>query len=887
MPASDFEARFSIGSDDGEMDLQPPPMACRQCGGETAEFLGQRWVCSTCGGMAFGPVFTGEGITDNPGRASRAAPSHAEPDTTAARGADVFRRPAHQHSAPPLWPPGLDDFPRHLPEGGPRHMGLPRHQPDGAPRVRAGWPGGDDAGEVDEQAESETLTQDPSVDSNLRPLPPRRRRRRGLRTGASVPAAPGAQPPAAPNQVDVVNQIAQALQQLAVKTKPRDDESSWTSRLGPERGRKWRGGTPPQPPQYKAASNDLRAFARWVKKLEVWKLQASNYMPRNEMALMLFTSLTGEAEQEVEHLDITKVNQSSGVEYIVEHLRSPLEQKAIFQKRSLLNAYEQVARYPNEGVRQYINRYNRIERDLRSLGIETGAMYDSESRGNRVLERCKLAPDLQRLVLIAAGNSLDYERICEALSLQFPDFRPAPQVFHHGKGNGTFNRNEGKGDGRGKPNLKGRGSYNHNSSSSSSTDPDRRKVWKTALAEEEKLEAVPEEEFLDDELDPAEEHIDEEDNEEDIPDDFEDNEADEGDLTDLMDVLTVTAKRLQSTVLGRKFTGKRTLAERKRTSSCASCGQAGHWHGDPECPMSAKGKGRGGHRDQKGKGAEKSRPTATAGTPGPSTSYRANANKAFVVNFPDGGNNVVPCPTSSDALENPTFFSYTCRITQETPPTTTTDVHTVDAQAFQIHLTTISDFAGYMVIDTACQRACCGVGWMRSHEKRLQASRLMAKRVESTERFQFGAGGVKTALYKVYLPVALEGQLSNGLVLGVSVLDADVPFLASNTMLQTLGCVIDLVTMTLHVTHLGIKVPLHWVHDHLAARIDQFAEHVNQDPVWATLSHEVDWSSPPAEVIMPTASLSREQHRDSPDVDQPTIAAGYMTGGLWSSSSCW
>ncbi|CAJ1354878.1 unnamed protein product [Effrenium voratum] len=707
MPASDFEARFSIGSDDGEMDFQPPPMACRQCGGETAEFLGQSPIQQ----LLEVPMFSGAQLTST----------------------------QHRHFGPQVLMIFLDIYLKEALDTW-DYLGI----------------------SLMELLVSEQVGLVEMMQVKLM-----------SRTGASVPAAPGAQPPAAPNQVDVVNQIAQALQQLAVKTKPRDDESSWTSRLGPERGRKWRGGTPPQPPQYKAASNDLRAFARWVKKLEVWKLQASNYMPRNEMALMLFTSLTGEAGQEVEHLDITKVNQSSGVEYIVEHLRSPLEQKAIFQKRSLLNAYEQVARYPNEGVRQYINRYNRIERDLRSLGIETGAMYDSESRGNRVLERCKLAPDLQRLVLIAAGNSLDYERICEALSLQFPDFRPAPQVFHHGKGNGTFNRNEGKGDGRGKPNLKGRGSYNHNSSSSSSADPDRRKVWKTALAEEEKLEAVPEEEFLDDELDPAEEHIDEEDNEEDIPDDFEDNEADEGDLTDLMDVLTVTAKRLQSTVLGRKFTGKRTLAERKRTSSCASCGQAGHWHGDPECPMSAKGKGRGGHRDQKGKGAEKSRPTATAGTPGPSTSYRANANKAFVVNFPDGGNNVVPCPTSSDALENPTFFSYTCRITQETPPTTTTDVHTVDAQAFQIHLTTISDFAGYMVIDTACQRACCGVEWMRSHEKRLQASRLMAKRVESTERFQFGAGGVKTALYKVYLPVALEGQLSNGLVLGVSVLDAD------------------------------------------------------------------------------------------------------------------
>ena len=83
----------------------------------------------------------------------------------------------------------------------------------------------------------------------------------------------------------------------------------------------------------------------------------------------------------------------------------------------------------HETIRQFINRYRRIEKDLEAIGISCGSMYDSESKGNRILERAKLSPEFQRLVLIGAGNTLDYDRICESLLLQFPDFKPVPPIF--------------------------------------------------------------------------------------------------------------------------------------------------------------------------------------------------------------------------------------------------------------------------------------------------------------------------------------------------------------------------------------------------------------------------------------------------------------------------
>ena len=99
-----------------------------------------------------------------------------------------------------------------------------------------------------------------------------------------------------------------------------------------------------------------------------------------------------------------------------------MQQKLLFQKRKLLADYEQIARYPNESVRQFSNRYVRVEKDLAAIGVSTSGMYDSESRGNRLLERTRLTPDLQRLVLIGAGNTLEFERIRESLNFQFPDF---------------------------------------------------------------------------------------------------------------------------------------------------------------------------------------------------------------------------------------------------------------------------------------------------------------------------------------------------------------------------------------------------------------------------------------------------------------------------------
>ena len=306
--------------------------------------------------------------------------------------------------------------PRSSPDQSPEHSNSSFDLFGSAPQqteqaTRPGSPPEPDDGQWDhgEYAESEQLTHDPSVDPESSEMGSRRRRRR-RRANLDRTTTPEA-----PQQVGMTELVSVMKQLVNDRTSNNKQDTSsvasWNSRRGPEPGMKWRGGTPPSPPLWKYSSSDLRAFSRWEKKIRIWQLQVRNYVSASDAALMLFTSLTGEAEQEVEHVDLTKVNAKDGVEYLLDALRGPLQQKELFQKRKLLADYENVSRMSHESIRQYINRYRRIEKDLESIGISSSTMYDSESRGNRVLERAKLSPEFQRLVAIL-WNLIGSAKVC-------------------------------------------------------------------------------------------------------------------------------------------------------------------------------------------------------------------------------------------------------------------------------------------------------------------------------------------------------------------------------------------------------------------------------------------------------------------------------------------
>ena len=182
-----------------------------------------------------------------------------------------------------------------------------------------------------------------------------------------------------------------------------DKNSDWNIQKGSAPGIKYKGGRPPPPPVWSYSRDDLRAFQKWQRKVGIWQIQVAAYLPPNEAAMQLYCSLRGEAEEEPEWADDERINRNDGVQYILDTLRKPLMTRAVYLKRRYWHEYDYyIQRSANESVRQFCNRYHRVERSLHSVGLSIGSMYDDESRGARLLDRLRLGLDQQRLILVAS-----------------------------------------------------------------------------------------------------------------------------------------------------------------------------------------------------------------------------------------------------------------------------------------------------------------------------------------------------------------------------------------------------------------------------------------------------------------------------------------------------
>lgn len=231
---------------------------------------------------------------------------------------------------------------------------------------------GDGSQEGREHAESEVLTADPSIDpATLEPLPRLSRRKRRAqkkqqaaneraqsrlhlgdqgRPGSSGdgPSEETQRAPAGRKRSESDQWRDDVLKQL---TKPKDSE--WTVQKGPAPGIKYRSGQPPLPPSWSYGKDDPRAFSKWERKMQVWRIQVASYLPPSEAAMLLYTSLRGEAEEELEWVDLSKVNSPGGIDFIIEALRKPLQTREVYLKRRYLFEYEGIQRQNGETIRSF------------------------------------------------------------------------------------------------------------------------------------------------------------------------------------------------------------------------------------------------------------------------------------------------------------------------------------------------------------------------------------------------------------------------------------------------------------------------------------------------------------------------------------------------------
>ena len=758
---------------------------------------------------------------------------------------------------PPAADPGSTTTPLARPAAGNRR----RRRRRGPPR-----PPGDEDAEASEQPESEALTYDPTVSASSVPsrravrhdpwtqpasphrLPP------GLSPGARAPRLPGDNDQGQRGGDDPAEEHPSHLLDFAAahggspgKLSDKDPKSSpaasWTSRMGPEKNVKWRGGTPPTPPPWRYDTSDLRAFSKWMRKVQIWQVQIANYMTKREAALLLYTSLTGEAEAELEHVPLEKINCDSGVEFILESLKEPMAQKTVYQKRKFLADFESISRYPNEGLRTYANRYRRIERSLEALGVQITGMYDDESRGNRLLERARLSQADQRLVLVGSRYSLSFEDVMESMTMQYPEFRAAPPVMSR----------DGQVISRGAKD--GKGAKPSSTPGPSTAAPTRhhvpgqgkggfppRRVFYTETGETYEPETGDAEATASFETIPEDPAEDEQNDQGDHAEADQASVDDDGDeLRDLAQVLTVTARRLASTRLGRKYSGSKVpTAELKKKTACAACGELGHWRGDPECRVSGgKGGSPGKSSPSKGNPATSSTTTSTGKSAGRGNGTKGQPHQAFTVTHSDLGSYEVYSEQYGRSFGDPSY-----------------DVHVVFS-AQMLH-DVGSQFIGYMVLDTACQRTCCGRSWAQKHFDFLDNINIKPAKAQIHDKFQFGKGPPVEADYRAYVPVSIGSH--NPVLIGAGVLDADVPLLASNMLLKALGMVLDLPNMSVKFMALGCSAPVHMINGHLTARIDCFDQHACDD--FSQLLSRASWHDAPPEVIFgQTVSADESESR--------------------------
>eukprot|EP00913_Durusdinium_trenchii_P012276 g11527.t1 len=547
--------------------------------------------------------------------------------------------------------------------------------------------------------------------------------------------------------------------------------ASWNSLKGPMKGVRYRGGAPPAPPAWKYQANDVRAYERFERKVRLWELQARHWMSRAEAGLALYASLQGEAEQQLEFLDTDKVYSQEGVQYVLDELKAAFQQL----KRHYLHDYEHIARYPQESLRSFVNRYKRCEAALLGIGVNVSLTYDEEARGSRLLDRCRLSSDQQPLILVGTSQKMSFSVVAQALTMQYPDYKPPPPVVQR--------------DGAPKGTSKGhKGSFGTTSSSSTSPhtsttassatsyrkgdgksrfgDGRPRRVFQTITEDQQAEDSSGNHDYINDD----DEYLlpDSTDNQiehavlaaEHQPDDDEEAGDSAGELDELTRVLTVTAKKLASMNQGRKFRNapKKSIEQRKQESLCAACGQLGHWAGDNACQVSSKGQKAG-----KGKGSPD------------------KANKGF-----DGGKKVftVNHYTGFDIGDEFEF--------EEHSPFSPHEVLVVFQNATHVNFKS-SKAAHFMILDTACQKSCCGHEWYIEHQKILERNDLHAVLHPQSERFQFGAGEPLVSKTLALLPIGIDKRMC---VFGVNILDASIPFLGSLNLMNQMGLQLDLANQT-------------------------------------------------------------------------------------------
>ena len=323
---------------------------------------------------------------------------------------------------------------------------------------------------------------------------------------------------------------------------------------------------------------------------------------RATMALRLTRGLTGKAWDLVEPLlaDMGKLKTEGGHKLIVAALDT-LDKEAVLRKQEKFDDFfKRSWRKPGQEMADYIREKEQKYMELSRL--DSGTTISDDLYAYFLLEGARLKEDQKKLVTMVADNEFDTKAFVKTLRTSFHDVHvgerrgtgagPAddarrpfggrfPRSGGHGRGGGGFRRFGGH------KRPAGRGGGDR-ANWVEEDDEDVESEDEANLVEEEGYEEAY---GLDDD------------------EEYSDLGADEDEeVAEAYAAYEQARTQLRDQQKRRGFfkaSGTLTFEERKAaikkektTTSCAACGQKGHWAGDPECPKGS-GKGGGGGKDRK------------------------------------------------------------------------------------------------------------------------------------------------------------------------------------------------------------------------------------------------------------------------------------------------
>jgi hypothetical protein len=344
---------------------------------------------------------------------------------------------------------------------------------------------------------------------------------------------------------------------------------------------------------------DRNHYKDWIKIIQA---QRRLYQLRDgELAVLIFLSCEGEARQVLNQLEVDDMQSEGGLGRMLRLLDDAFGSKADERFEERQGAYLGYKRLPGQSIAAYVATLKRLREEY--LKEDTGTTISDKAFAQRLLQRAGLTRRERYDVFFAAGGAYKSAEIERVLR-----FRCAHVHKEEHGGSRGARRDEPE----------------RASASAASRRPQQAKRYPYKRGDRRKPPKPTRYAHVADNDDEVEEDPFDEDDDEDfenedpemealvaegeMPEEEEWSEEDEDletmDEQALTEAFTAGWRAKQRTADARKSRGfkpkgkgagkgggdRRTPEDRKRNSTCASCGEKGHWRGDPVCRNVQSGK---------------------------------------------------------------------------------------------------------------------------------------------------------------------------------------------------------------------------------------------------------------------------------------------------------